>query len=71
MLLKMTSFKQNLISSTFWEPFTEAKPKNNIEMSFRQTPKKGLQILLQILKPLSDTGILTPELVGDQIKMVA
>jgi hypothetical protein len=30
-----------------------------------------VQILLQILKPLSDTEILTPELVGDQIKMVA
>ena len=33
--------------------------------------EKGEQILLQILKPLSDTEILTPELVGDQIEMVA
>ena len=39
---------------------------------FRQTGlKKGMQILLQILKPLSDTEILTLELVGDQIEMVA
>ena len=36
-----------------------------------QTPQKGVQILLQILKPLSDMEILTPELVGDQIEMVA
>ena len=34
-------------------------------------PKKGVQILLQILKPLSNTEILTPELVGDQIEIVA
>ena len=33
-------------------------------------PLKGVQILLQILKPLSVTEILTPELVGDQIEMV-
>ena len=31
-------------------------------------PQKGVQILLQILKPLSDTEILTSELVGDQIE---
>ena len=30
-----------------------------------------MQILLQILKPLSDTEMLTPELVGDEIEMVA
>jgi hypothetical protein len=30
-----------------------------------------VQILLQILKPLSDADILTPEFVGDQIEMVA
>ena len=36
-----------------------------------QTPKKGVQILFQILKPLSDMEILTPELVGDQIEMLA
>ena len=34
-------------------------------------PQKGVQILLQIMKPLSDTEILTPELVGDQIEMLA
>ena len=33
-------------------------------------PQKGVQILLQILKPFSDTEILTPELVRDQIEMV-
>jgi hypothetical protein len=33
--------------------------------------QKGVQILLQIQKPLSDTEILTPELVGNQIEMVA
>ena len=33
-------------------------------------PQKGVQILLQILKPLSDTEILTPGLVGDQIEKV-
>jgi hypothetical protein len=33
--------------------------------------KKCVQIILQILNPLSDTEILTPELVGDQIEMVA
>ena len=31
----------------------------------------GEQILLQILKPSSDTEILTPELEGDQIEMWA
>ena len=36
-----------------------------------QTPKKGVQILLQILKPYSDTEILTTELVDDLIEMVA
>ena len=34
-------------------------------------PPKGVQIILQILNPFSDTEILTPELVGDQIEMVA
>ena len=34
-------------------------------------PKKVVLILLQILKPLSDTEMLTPELAGDQIEMVA
>ena len=34
-------------------------------------PKIGVQILLQIRKPLSDTEIFTPELVGDEIEMVA
>ena len=34
-------------------------------------PLNGVQILFQILKPLSNAKILTPELVGDQIKMVA
>ena len=34
-------------------------------------PQKGVQILLQILKSLSYMEILTPELVGDQIEMVA
>ena len=34
-------------------------------------PPKGVQTLLQILKPLSDKKIWTPELVGDQIEMVA
>ena len=33
-------------------------------------PLKGVQILLQILKLLSDTEILTPELVGEKINMV-
>ena len=41
------------------------------EFDYVPNPKKGVQILLQILKPLSNTEILTPELVGDQIKMVA
>ena len=36
-----------------------------------QTTKKGVQILSQILKPFSDTEIMTPELVGDPIEMVA
>jgi hypothetical protein len=39
--------------------------------SVRAKPQKGVQILLQILKPFSNTEILTPELVGDQIEMVA
>ena len=34
-------------------------------------PQKRCAKFLQILKPLSDTEILTPELVGDQIEMVA
>ena len=34
-------------------------------------PQKDVQILVQILKPLSNTEILTTELVGDQIEMVA
>ena len=33
--------------------------------------KRSVQILLHILKPLSDTEMLTPELVGDEIEMVA
>ena len=33
-------------------------------------PEIGVHIILQILKSLSDTKILTPELVGDQIEMV-
>ena len=32
--------------------------------------QKSVQILLQIRKPFSNTEILTPELVGDQIEMV-
>ena len=34
-------------------------------------PEKGVQIILQILKPLGNTEILTAELVGDEIEMVA
>ena len=36
----------------------------------RSNPPKSVKIVLHILKPLSDTEILTPELVGDQIEMV-
>ena len=34
-------------------------------------PPKSLQILLQILRPVSNTEILTPGLVGNKIEMVA
>ena len=38
---------------------------------YEPNPKKSVQILLQILKPISDKEIWTPGLVGDQIEMVA
>ena len=38
---------------------------------FETNQSVGVYILLQILKPLSDTEITTPELVGDEIEMVA
>ena len=37
---------------------------------YEPNPLKSVQILLQILNPLSDTEILAPEFVGDQSEMV-
>ena len=58
--MKKTTLTTNLIFLGFFETNGSVGAK----------PQKIVQILLQILNPLSDTEILAPEWVGDQSEMV-
>ena len=56
---------------------TDLNKKTKISLAFfRQmalwepNPQKSVQILLQILNPITNTEILAPESVGDQSEMV-